>query len=83
MKISDVTQSQQFKRWFGDWQNDPKNASGTFTYGIQLRENKKLKASPPLGSLLRSSDGVPNASTERVSQPGADVKQNVHNDCIC
>lgn len=27
MKISDVTQSKQFKRWFGDWQNDPANAS--------------------------------------------------------
>ena len=27
MKISENTQSQQFKRWFGDWQNDPKNAS--------------------------------------------------------
>ena len=27
MKISEVTQSQQFKRWFGDWQNDPANAS--------------------------------------------------------
>lgn len=25
--ISDVTQSQQFKRWFGDWQNDPEKAS--------------------------------------------------------
>ena len=27
LKISSVTQSQQFKRWFGDWQNDPANAS--------------------------------------------------------
>ena len=26
-KIADVTQSQQFKRWFGDWQNHPENAS--------------------------------------------------------
>lgn len=26
-KISNVTQSQQFKQWFGDWQNDPKDAS--------------------------------------------------------
>ena len=26
-KISDVTQSLQFKRWFGDWQNHPENAS--------------------------------------------------------
>lgn len=27
MKISESTQSKQFKRWFGDWQNDPQNAS--------------------------------------------------------
>ena len=27
LKISSVTQSQQFKRWFGDWQNDPAHAS--------------------------------------------------------
>ncbi len=26
-KISDFKQSQQFKRWFGDWQNDSENAS--------------------------------------------------------
>lgn len=25
--ISDATQSQQFKRWFGDWQNHPESAS--------------------------------------------------------
>ena len=27
MKISETVQSQQFKRWFGDWQNDPAHAS--------------------------------------------------------
>ena len=27
MKISENIQSQQFKRWFGDWQNDPAHAS--------------------------------------------------------
>ena len=26
-KLNNVTQSQQFKRWFGDWQNQPENAS--------------------------------------------------------
>ncbi|MBC8534762.1 hypothetical protein, partial [Yeguia hominis] len=26
-KISHITQSQQFKRWFGDWQNHPEKAS--------------------------------------------------------
>ena len=27
MQISDATQSRQFKRWFGDWQNHPESAS--------------------------------------------------------
>ena len=27
MNIMDATQSKQFKRWFGDWQNHPENAS--------------------------------------------------------
>lgn len=27
MQISDQTQSKQFKRWFGDWQNHPESAS--------------------------------------------------------
>ena len=27
MNISENVQSQQFKRWFGDWQNDPAHAS--------------------------------------------------------
>ena len=27
MSVKNVTQSQQFKRWFGDWQNHPENAS--------------------------------------------------------
>ena len=27
MKIVDATQSQQFRRWFGDWQNHPEDAS--------------------------------------------------------
>ena len=26
-KFENVTESQQFKRWFGDWQNNPKKAS--------------------------------------------------------
>ena len=26
-RLNNVTQSQQFKRWFGDWQNHPENAS--------------------------------------------------------
>lgn len=27
MRLTDATQSQQFKRWFGDWQNHPEKAS--------------------------------------------------------
>lgn len=26
-KFKNVTESSQFERWFGDWQNDPKHAS--------------------------------------------------------
>ena len=33
MKISVNIQSQQFKRWFGDWQNDPAHASKVVNAG--------------------------------------------------
>ena len=33
MKISENIQSQQFKRWFGDWQNDPAHASKVVNAG--------------------------------------------------
>ena len=49
-KISDVTQSLQFKRWFGDWQNHPEtiapellNADGTpkvFYHGAKTYEER-------------------------------------------
>ena len=26
-QFKNITESSQFKRWFGDWQNDPKHAS--------------------------------------------------------
>ena len=42
--------------------NVRKKTDNAFVYSIQLRENKKIKASPPLGSLSRALDGVPNAS---------------------
>ncbi len=32
-KIANVTQSQQFKRWFGDWQNHPEKASKGYADG--------------------------------------------------
>ena len=33
MNISENVQSQQFKRWFGDWQNDPAHASKVVNAG--------------------------------------------------
>ena len=56
--------------------NVRKKANGAFVYSIQLNENKKIKASPPLGSLLRASNGVPNASNTRVTQPHQIVNNN-------
>ena len=55
--------------------NVRKKADGAFVYSIQLNENKKIKASPPLGSLLRASSGVTNASGDMVSQPTSEVKK--------
>ena len=53
--------------------NVRKKADGAFVYSIQLNENKKIKASPPRGSLLRASSGVPNASGTTVTQPAPKV----------
>lgn len=54
--------------------NVRKKADGAFVYSIQLVENKKKKASPPLGSLLRASSGVTNAFDVTVPQPDSGVK---------
>ena len=54
--------------------NVRKKADGAFVYSIQLNQNKKIKASPPLGSLLRASSGVPNASGDRVPHSDPEVK---------
>ena len=43
--------------------NVRKKPDNSFVYNIQLRENKKIEASPPRSSLLRASSGVPNVST--------------------
>lgn len=56
--------------------NVRKKADGAFVYSIQLNENKKIKASPPLGSLLRASSGVTNASATTVTQPASNVNNN-------
>lgn len=56
--------------------NVRKKTDGSFVYSIQLNENKKIKASPPLGSLLRASNGVLNASADSLPQPRSEVKKN-------
>lgn len=54
--------------------NVRKKADGAFVYSIQLNENKEKEASPPLDSLLRALNGVPNASTSIVPQDPDPVK---------
>ena len=39
-KFKNITESQQFKRWFGDWQNYPKNA-------VKVEEAKSQTAPTP------------------------------------
>ena len=46
----------------------------SFVYSILLNENKKIKASPPLGLLLKASNRVLNASDKIISQPTDSVK---------
>ncbi len=48
--------------------NVRKKPDGAFVYSIQLNQNKKTEASPPLGLLLKALDGVPNTSGDIVSQ---------------
>lgn len=42
---------------------------------MQLNENKKIKASPPLGSLLRALNGVPNTSGNTLPQNQSNVNE--------
>ena len=53
--------------------NVRKKADGAFVYSIQLNENKKIKASPPLGLLSKALNGVTNASNKRITQPASKV----------
>lgn len=53
--------------------NVRKKTDGAFVYSIQLNENKKIKASPPLGLLSKASNGVTNASGDMVTQPDSVV----------
>ena len=45
----------------------------------KLNENKKIEASPPLSSLLRASNGVPNVSNNNISQNVDDVNTHLKN----
>ena len=58
--------------------NVRKKADGAFVYSIQLNENKKIKASPPRGLLLKASNGVTNASGDMVSQPDSTVNTEMY-----
>lgn len=51
----------------------PKPTDVAFVYSIQLRVNKKIKASPPLGSLSRALDGVPNAFISSIRKNSRNV----------
>ncbi|MBQ8805531.1 MAG: hypothetical protein IJZ68_03540 [Bacteroidaceae bacterium] len=53
--------------------NVRKKADGAFVYSIQLNENKKIKASPPLGLLSKALNGVTNASNNKIAQPAPKV----------
>ena len=55
--------------------NVRKKADGAFVYSIQLNENKKIKASPPLGLLSKALNGVTNASANNVAQQNPEVKK--------
>ncbi len=55
--------------------NIRKKKDNSFVYGIQIRENKKIKASPPGGSLLRALNRVPNALQEQYTQNEAKSQQ--------
>ncbi len=53
--------------------NIRKKPDNSFVYDIQLKESKRIKASPPRSSLLRASSGVPNASVNSISLNGKNV----------
>ena len=48
-KFSNVTESQQFKRWFGDWQNDPASAART-----TVKHRRGCSSSPTKGAGIRT-----------------------------
>lgn len=54
--------------------NVRKKADGAFVYSIQLKENRKMTASPPLGP-RRASNGVTNTVKNKITQKEQNVKQ--------
>ena len=54
--------------------NVRKKADGAFVYSIQLKENRKMTASPPLGP-RRASNGVTNTVKNTITQKEQNVKQ--------
>ena len=54
--------------------NVRKKADGAFVYSIQLKENRKMTASPPLGP-RRASNGVTNTVENTITQQEQNVKQ--------
>ena len=54
--------------------NVRKKADGAFVYSIQLKENRKMTASPPLGP-RRASNGVTNTVEDTITQKKQNVKQ--------
>ena len=54
--------------------NVRKKSDGKFVYSIQLNENKKIKASPPLDTLNSGLNRVLNASANNIHNPTENVK---------
>lgn len=55
--------------------NVRKNKSNQYVYGIQLRENKKIKASPAVGSQNVSLSSAANTSKSSIRNSGENVKK--------
>lgn len=54
MRINDVTESQQFKRWFGDWMNHPESIDPSL-----LDENGRPKVFLVNDQFMYESNGQP------------------------
>ena len=72
LSIENVTQSQQFKRWFGDWQNKPETAS----IKEQVENSRKalnamdLVARASVPTNLKTKDSAAAWAAERLKSTG-------------